>query len=322
MNLYEILELNSNASEDDIRKSYKRLILLYHPDKNNDPSYKEKFQNIKSAYEILINPTTRKDYCKLNINEQHNFLLLLQKIFKNNLLIEELQSFGIIFDNKDWDYLENNFIDLLHALNFKELLVFFNQGIFPKKKIDTIINSCSSDSNIIEYYESYNYLPIYYQKINNLDIIINLNITLEDIFENTIKKIKIKRNINKCIINNTFIFNTDNQYIIFQNYGDNINNSCGNLIIKLNLPSNYYWDNNIIIIEQIITLYDLIYGLDINLKYGDNTIYIPKWLPYRDGFIIELNKFSQKKYLLNIKLIFNYEHTPEKEQLLLQYFIN
>ncbi|HET6715916.1 MAG TPA: DnaJ domain-containing protein, partial [Nitrososphaeraceae archaeon] len=50
---YSALELNKNASIDEIRKSFRTLALKYHPDKNNDEGSKEKFMKIVEAYEIL-----------------------------------------------------------------------------------------------------------------------------------------------------------------------------------------------------------------------------------------------------------------------------
>jgi curved DNA-binding protein CbpA len=322
MNLYEVLGINTNASEKEIKKAYHKLSLLYHPDKNKDPKAKEKYQNIQTAYQILINPDTRSEYCKLNHIDQNNFVDLLQKIFKDSLVLEEIKHFGIHFEKNDWKYLEKNFQNLLCALNFKELLIFFKEGKFPKKKIDTNLSITDTDN---EHYddtnsEVYFHLPIYYQRINNLDINLNLNITITDLLQNNKKKIKIKRTINNNIIYNTFLFSLDKPFIIFPNCGDVQNDFCGNLIIKLNLPNNFFWDENIIIVEQQISLYEMIYGLDINLNMGEQNIRIPNWSPCRDGFFIDINQIKIKTFILSVKLVLNYEHTPEKEKLLLEFF--
>ena len=54
---YEILGLKPNASEDDIKKAYKKLALQYHPDRNseNPEQAAEKFKEISNAYQILTN---------------------------------------------------------------------------------------------------------------------------------------------------------------------------------------------------------------------------------------------------------------------------
>ena len=59
--LYDILGLDSNASANDIRKAYRKLVAKHHPDKGGD---KEKFQELQNAYEILSDEEQRKTYDK------------------------------------------------------------------------------------------------------------------------------------------------------------------------------------------------------------------------------------------------------------------
>jgi curved DNA-binding protein CbpA len=321
MNLYEILEINENASENEIKKAYHRLALKYHPDKNKDSSAKDHFQNIQTAYEILIDQESRINYCKMNRIEQNNFVNLLQKIFKDSLVLDEIKYFGVQFEKKDWNYLEENFKELFQALNLKEIIVLFKQGKFPKKKIDPTLSITDTDNEILsDNYEIFSSLPIYYQKKNNLDIEIKLDIALSDLINNNKKKIKIKRSVNDKIIQNTFIFSIEKPYIIFPNYGDIKENDNGNLIIKLSLLNNFYWGEDLIIFEQYISLYEMIYGVDIDLQIGNEIMKIPKWVSCRDGFFINLNNIQIKNYDFAIKLILQYNHTEEKEQLLLKYF--
>jgi len=54
--LYQILGLPEDASEDDIKKVYRKLSIKYHPDKNPDEESKLKFAEIRDAYEILNDP--------------------------------------------------------------------------------------------------------------------------------------------------------------------------------------------------------------------------------------------------------------------------
>ncbi|PHV11102.1 molecular chaperone DnaJ [Chitinimonas sp. BJB300] len=61
--LYEILGLNRDASEDEIKKSYRKLAMKYHPDRNPDSKdAEEKFKEAKEAYEILSDEQKRAAY--------------------------------------------------------------------------------------------------------------------------------------------------------------------------------------------------------------------------------------------------------------------
>ncbi|NLX71365.1 MAG: molecular chaperone DnaJ [Clostridiales bacterium] len=60
---YEILGVDRNASEDDLKRAYRRLAKKYHPDLNpGDAEAEAKFKEINEAYNVLINPETRAQY--------------------------------------------------------------------------------------------------------------------------------------------------------------------------------------------------------------------------------------------------------------------
>src|SRR6195952_4214183 len=60
---YETLGVAKTASEDDIKKSYRKLAMKYHPDRNPDnKEAEEKFKEVKEAYEMLTNPEKREAY--------------------------------------------------------------------------------------------------------------------------------------------------------------------------------------------------------------------------------------------------------------------
>src|SRR5215470_12874354 len=69
---YQVLGINKNATEDEIKKVYRKLARKYHPDLNpNDKEANKKFQQINEANEVLSDPEKRKKYDQYGKDWKH-----------------------------------------------------------------------------------------------------------------------------------------------------------------------------------------------------------------------------------------------------------
>ena len=61
-NYYDILGVARNATEDDIKKAYKKHAIKLHPDKNRAPQAADAFKKVSAAYACLTDATKRRIY--------------------------------------------------------------------------------------------------------------------------------------------------------------------------------------------------------------------------------------------------------------------
>jgi len=59
---YEVLGVPRHASDEAIKRAFRKLAFQYHPDRNREPGAEEKFKEINEAYQVLSDPEKRRRY--------------------------------------------------------------------------------------------------------------------------------------------------------------------------------------------------------------------------------------------------------------------
>lgn len=80
---YEILGVNNDCTEDDLKRAYKKLALKFHPDKNHAPGATEAFKAIGNAFSVLSSPEKRQRYDRFGTEEEQVPVMSERHFFHN-----------------------------------------------------------------------------------------------------------------------------------------------------------------------------------------------------------------------------------------------
>jgi DnaJ-class molecular chaperone len=287
--LYNILNINNNATYDEIKKNFKILALKYHPDKNLNSNTNEKFNQIRVAYEILSDKVKRKQYDEMGLSKKKNFvntiLLFLKELTNPKSIQNLLKRIDLVHDIK-----AGNLMNVAEKI-IKRILKEIDTDIDIEKLNQIFISNTNTNTN-----NSSSDKPVS-SDLNTLNITGTLVVPLIDIYNNKLKEIIIKRKIYD-LNNNITNYESSKYYIplydhkvIIQNEGDiqiiekNLMNQ-GSIILKVNekkdTTNKYKRDNYNIIYNDKITLYELFYGYNKILNYFNTDLNIVSEQPLKE----------------------------------------
>ena len=290
-NYYKDLEVSENANYDEIKKSYRKLSMKYHPDKNpNNKESEEKFKVIAQAYEILSDESKKKEYDAMrnnpfmnNMNMNNMNMNNMPGFAQNMMNVDEL--FSNIFSNMGQQHTSQNpgfppdgfppfFMGGAGGININDLMGGALGGTGPNIRIFRNGQQVNPNQQHIKKPEP---------------IIKNISITLEEAFNGGEKQIDIERyfidDSGSKVIENTnikvpiFQGIDTNEKIILKNGGHNINN-----VIKGDIEV-------IITIKEHTTLKRDNLNLNLNVS-----VPLVKALC---GFAFEFEHLNGKKYAIN-----------------------
>jgi DnaJ-class molecular chaperone len=289
LDLYNILNLTEDSSNEQIKYNFKKLALKYHPDKNKSNDANEKFNQIRIAYEILSDPVKKQKYDMMVRTKKCKFtetiMLFIKEITNPKIIQNLLNRPDIMKDIKDGN---------IHQISQKiiqKILDNIDVDIDINKLNEIFINSPSQNSMLNDRdkkktedsYDKHNYDT---SDFNTLNICSKVKVSLDDIYHNRLKEIIIKR---KVITNGQLLYDTNSYYIplydekvIINEAGDKVitddKTEIGNVILLLNCKKDKSgkiekkgYD---IIYNSELTLYELFNGFNKNIDYFNTELNI------------------------------------------------
>lgn len=293
---YKILEVAENASQDEIKKAYRKMSLMHHPDKNkNSPESVSKFHKINEAYETLGDPEKRRIYDMSNNNP-------LFKMMDGN------------HGNMNAGSIDELFSNLFGQMGMGQM------GMGPGGGIPFIRVFHNGQPVNMQGFGQFMQKPS--------PIIKSVNIPIDKILTGTTIPVDIERwlmeNENKVFEHETLYVNVpkgadEGEIIILREKGNIVNEQCKGdvkIFIKIDNPTEFKRSGLDLILEKTISVKEALCGFTFELKYITGKVYT---ITNNSGHIINNGYqkiipnmgFSREGHNGNLIIIFNVKF-PEK----------
>lgn len=258
-NLYNVLEVPENASIDEIKKSYRKLSMTYHPDKNkNNPDATSKFQEISEAYETLGDLEKKNEY---DMTRNNPFIKMMSNPGQN----------GMPGQNPMEDIIANIFGGMAfgQAGPFNQGMPFANMQSFgPGQGVRIFHNGVQVNPQG------------FMQGMQKpTPIIKNIVVPIDKILTGTTIPLEIERWIieggNKVFENETVYIPVpkgidDGEIIVLREKGNVLREDCKGdikLFIKIENDTEFKRSGLDLIFEKVITVKEALCGFSFDLKY-------------------------------------------------------
>lgn len=269
-NYYTILGVDKNASREEIRKSYRKLSLNYHPDRNaGDINKSERYKKINEAYCVLSDDIERKNYDLLNSFGSINCSL------SGSTNIDPTNIMNMFMNSKEATNIVN---ELANKLPINAMMGIMGDNLFGP---NTSNHSSNMNSRFMNNFSNKDIFSQQNETVKPESIFETIHITLLQAFNGckipiTITKWKVESNT-KIQQDETLYIDIpkgvdNNEILILENKGNRLNSyQIGDIEIKIILENNreFLRKGLDLIYKKTITLKESFCGFCFDLPYID-----------------------------------------------------